>query len=100
MTTNLMHGESVGSMADTSYFFTNFSNNFLESEVWKVFQRWGRILDIFVSRKLNKRNRRFGFVRFKGMVDEVALKRKLDSIWISTWKLQVNLSRFRRSEVF
>ena len=87
-------------MADTTYFFTNFPNDFLESELWKVFQMWGRVLDIFISRKLNKRNHRFGFVRFKGVVDEVALEKKLDSIWIDTLKLQVNLSRFRRSEVF
>jgi len=51
-------------------------------------------LDIFISRKFNKRNHRFGFVRFKGVVDEVALERKLDSICIDKWKLQMNFQGF------
>jgi len=86
-------------MADTSYFFTNFSNDVFDRDLWKFFQRWGRVLDVFISRKLNKRNLRFGFVRFQGVVDEVDMERKLDSIWIGMWKLQANLIRFCNGEV-
>ena len=56
-------------MADISFFFTNFFDHFFERGLWKVFQRWGRILDVFISRKFNARNRRFGFVRFHGVSD-------------------------------
>ncbi|ESW12638.1 hypothetical protein PHAVU_008G129600, partial [Phaseolus vulgaris] len=59
---------------------------------------WGRVLDIFISRKLNARKQRFGFVRFHGVRDEYVLERKLDSIWIGTWKLQANLPKYRRQE--
>ena len=85
-------------MADTSFFFTNFPEHFMERDLWKVFQRWGRVLDVFVSRKLNARKQKFGFVRFQGVNDVFSLERKLDAIWISTWKLQVNLPKYQRKD--
>jgi len=86
------------SMADTSFFFTNFPEHFMERDLWKVFQRWGRVLDVFVSRKLNARNRKFGFVRFQGVNDVFSLEREFDAIWIGTWKLQVNLPKYHRKD--
>ncbi|ESW12529.1 hypothetical protein PHAVU_008G120900 [Phaseolus vulgaris] len=73
-------------MADTSFFFTNFPEHFMERDLLKVFQRWGRVMDVFVSRKLNARNRKFGFVR------------ELSAIWIGTWKMQVNLPKYQRKD--
>jgi len=87
-------GEGGEPMADTSFFFTNFPEHFMERDLWKVFQRWGRVLDVFVSRKLNARKQKFGFVRFQGVNDVYSLERKLDAIWIGTWKLQVNLPKY------
>ncbi|ESW17972.1 hypothetical protein PHAVU_006G002800, partial [Phaseolus vulgaris] len=72
-------------MADTSFFFTNFPEHFRERDLWRVFQRWGRVLDVFVSRKLNTRNQKFGFVRFQGVNDVVSLER-------------VNLPKYQRAE--
>ena len=63
-----------------------------------MFQRWGRVLDVFIARKLNARCRRFGFVRFHGVTDVLSPERKLDAIWIGTWKLQVNLPKYRRDD--
>jgi len=64
--------------------------------MWKVFRRWGRVLDVFISRKLNSRNRKFGLVRFQGVEDMYALEKKLDVIWIGTWKLRANLPKYSR----
>ncbi|ESW26204.1 hypothetical protein PHAVU_003G099400, partial [Phaseolus vulgaris] len=91
-------GERYQSIADTSFFFTNFPEHFLERDLWKVFQRWGRFLDVFVSRKFNARNRKFGFVRFQGVNDVFSLERELDAIWIGTCKLQVNLPKYQRKD--
>ena len=55
-------------------------------------------MDVFISRKLNSRNRRYGFLRFQGVEDAYALEKKLDVIWIGTWKLQVNIPKYSRSE--
>jgi len=53
---------------------------------------------VFISSKLNSRNRRFGFVRFQGVEDAYELEKKLDAIWIGTWKLQANLPNYSRFE--
>jgi len=95
----LSGGVGCKTMADTSFFFTNFPDHFFERDLWKVFQRWGRVLDVFISRKLNARNQRFGFVRFHGVTDVFCLEKELEAIWIGTWKLHVNLPKYRRSEV-
>ena len=55
-------------------------------------------MDVFVSRKLNARNQKFGFVRFQGVKDVFSLERELDAIWIGTWKLQVSLPKYQRKE--
>jgi len=48
----------------TSFFFSNFPHGFGELDMHKVFQRWARVKEVFISRRLNKWGRRFGFVRF------------------------------------
>ena len=85
-------------MAEVSFFFTNFPNDFQEKDLWRVFQRWGTVVDVFISRKLNSRKKRFGFVKFHEVKDEYVLKKQLDSIWIGTWKLQANRPKYRRQE--
>ena len=50
--------------------------------MWRVFQRWGRVVDVFISRRMNNKNKRFGFVQFQDMIDVVELERKLDYVWI------------------
>jgi len=85
-------------MADTSFFFTNISPGHEEKELWNIFQRWGRVLDVFIPKKLNSRKQRFGFVRFHGVRDVCELERRLDAIWIGLWKLCVNIARYRKKE--
>ncbi|ESW15862.1 hypothetical protein PHAVU_007G108700, partial [Phaseolus vulgaris] len=60
--------------------------------------RWGRVIDVFISRRLDAGNRRFGFVRFQRVMDAHVLERRLDAIWIGLWKLWVNLPKFSRKE--
>jgi len=85
-------------MADTSFFFTNIPPGHEEKELWNIFQRWGRVLDVFIPKKLNSRKQHFGFVRFHGVRDVCELKRRLDAIWIGLWKLHVNIARYRKKE--
>nr|XP_007133499.1 hypothetical protein PHAVU_011G184000g [Phaseolus vulgaris]ESW05493.1 hypothetical protein PHAVU_011G184000g [Phaseolus vulgaris] len=79
-----------------SFFFSNFPHDYDERDMWKIFQRWGRIKDIFISRRLNIKRQRFEFVRFHEVVEEDELERRLNAIWIGTWKLRVNKSKYRK----
>ena len=75
-------------MAEVKFFFTNFPHGYVERDMWKIFQRWGRVIDVFISRRLDAGNRRFEFMRFQGVMDAHVLERRLDAIWIGLWKLR------------
>ncbi|KAH1249328.1 hypothetical protein GmHk_05G012704 [Glycine max] len=80
----------------SSFYFTRFSDDITEKDLWCQFKKWGDVREVFISRQRNKNGRRYGFVRFKGVNDEHMLERQLDSIVIGRMKLYVNLPRFRR----
>jgi len=81
---------------EVSFFFSNFPHDHEERDMWKIFQRWGRIKDIFISRRLNIKRQRFGFVRFHEVVEEDELERRLNDIWIGTWKLRANKAKYTK----
>jgi len=49
-------------------------------DMWKKFQRKGRVKDIFISKRLNVRNQRFDFVKFHEVVNVEALENRLNII--------------------
>jgi len=64
----------------------------------KIFQRWARVKEVFISRRRNRWGRQFGFVRFFHVPNESKLEKELDQIFIGNMKLYVNLPKYRRSE--
>lgn len=58
----------------------------------------GEVVDVYIPLKRNKSGRRFGFVRFMNNGDPEGLEKRLGNIWIGTYKLSVNISRFARNE--
>jgi len=81
---------------EVSFFFSNFPHDHDERDMWKIFQRRGRIKDIFISRRLNIKRQRFRFVRFHEVVEEDELERRLNAIWIGTWKLRANKAKYTK----
>jgi len=62
----------------------------------KVFQKWARVKEVFISRRLNKWGRRVGFVRFLEEKNVRRLEGELDQIYIGNRKLHVNIPKYRR----
>jgi len=54
------------------------------------------VKEVFISRKLNRKGRKFGFVKFLEVKNVKALEKQLDNIWIENLKLKANLSRYNR----
>ncbi|XP_057445071.1 uncharacterized protein LOC130737342 [Lotus japonicus] len=79
-----------------TFFFTHFPDNFDERRMWKVFERWGRVVDIYIPRKRTKEEKRFGFVRMVGIADPEYLARQIDQMFIGNMKLYVNVPRFAK----
>jgi len=81
------------------FFFSNFSNGFGEKDMLKIFQKWARVKEVFISRRLNKWGRRFGFVRLFDVKNAGKLAWELDQIYIGSRKLFVNLPKYHRNRM-
>jgi len=82
----------------TTFFFSNFPNDHGELEMFKVFQRWARVKEVFIARRPNKWGRRFGFVRFFGMRNMGRLERELDQLYIGNKKHFGNVPKYCRQQ--
>jgi hypothetical protein len=82
----------------TSFFFTNFPEDASSEVLWKLFLKFGRVGEVYIPKKLDKRGRRFGFVKFKEVGDVEELSERLRDVWLGSFKLLVNLSRFARPD--
>jgi len=80
----------------TPFFFSNFPFDLKETDLWKIFRRWGRVSDVFISRRLNIKKQRFGFVRFQGVQNIRELENQLNTIWIGSWKLYANRPKYNK----
>ncbi|GKV41637.1 hypothetical protein SLEP1_g49142 [Rubroshorea leprosula] len=67
-------------------------------KTWYTFRKYGRVLDIYNPLTKLKSRKRFSFVRFLTVKDEVVLERQLDQITVGASKLWVNKPRFKKEE--
>jgi hypothetical protein len=81
----------------TSYFFTNIPEEVQVMELWSIFAKQGRVGEVYMPKKRDKRGNRFGFVKFKEVKNVEALSSRLEDLWVGTYKIRINLSRFRRN---
>ncbi|GKB82858.1 RNA-directed DNA polymerase, eukaryota, reverse transcriptase zinc-binding domain protein, partial [Tanacetum coccineum] len=77
----------------SSFYITNFPEFVDANQLWKACESYGRIVDAFISRKLSKLGKQFGFVRFQGVSDDEVMVRKLSNIWIDSFHLFVAVAR-------
>ena len=77
----------------TTFFFSNFPDEYGELDMLKAFQRWARVKEVFISRRRNRWGRRFGFVRMFDVKNAGRLEREMDQAWVGRMKLYVNISR-------
>lgn len=78
------------------FFFTNFPDIFGNELMWKVFNLYGKVTDVYIPPKRNKDGDNFGFVRFANLQDSRAMEAQLDSILIGNQKPSVNIPRYER----
>jgi hypothetical protein len=82
----------------TSFFFTNYPVDTPVMDLWKMFARFGRVGEVYIPQKLDKQGHKFGFVKFKEVQDVEELNRRLGDIWMGTYHLRINPSRFGRNK--
>src|ERR1044072_7251326 len=64
----------------TTFFFSNVPENYTEKAMWGIFQRWGRVWNVYMPRRLNRYGQRFGFVRYMDVAEPKGLEKELDNI--------------------
>ncbi|MCH90412.1 endonuclease/exonuclease/phosphatase family protein, partial [Trifolium medium] len=79
-----------------SYYFTNLPDDFKVVDLWAVFAKFGRVGEVYIPQERDKRGNRFGFVKFKEVKGVEALSKRLEDVWLGTYKIRTNLSRFGR----
>lgn len=83
----------------TTYYFTRFPDHTTAKDLWTYFKKWGDVREIFIPNHRNQGGRRYGFARFKDVLDEHELARKLDNLIIDGLKLYVNLPKYGRRKM-
>ncbi|GAU18663.1 hypothetical protein TSUD_124960 [Trifolium subterraneum] len=81
-----------------SFFVTNFPDNSTVEELWKVFAKYGRLGDVYIPSKVDKWGKKFAFVKFREVKEEGVLSQNLKDVWLGSFKLRINKSRFERKE--
>ncbi|KAL4588534.1 hypothetical protein LXL04_001425 [Taraxacum kok-saghyz] len=78
-----------------SFFVTNLLKSLQIGELWKRCAKIGIVVDVFISPKLSKTGRRYGFVRFIRIKDKKEVEKKLCEIWIGSYHLFAALATKR-----
>ncbi|CAJ2675194.1 unnamed protein product [Trifolium pratense] len=101
----MVERETVGGLGSSrvgdgiSFFITNIPDDANSAKLWGVFAKFGRVGDVYIPKKVDKRGKRFGFVNFKVMEDLRELESLLNDVWIGTYKLRINRARFSKADV-
>ncbi|CAI9267631.1 unnamed protein product [Lactuca saligna] len=69
-----------------------------EAPLWRMFNRFGTVFDVYIAKKLNRLNKNFGFVRFIRIQETISFEKRLNEIYIGAQKIEVNVARFERNE--
>lgn len=94
------HGRSYrrGNQRDqkdiASFYFTRFSKDATEEDLWHHFKKFGDVREIFISKKKNNLGRKYEFVRFKGTEGMHQLEKRLNNTIFNGLKMHVNIPKF------
>ncbi|GKU90755.1 hypothetical protein SLEP1_g4707 [Rubroshorea leprosula] len=76
----------------TTFFFYNFPEELEAKFLWNSFQMYGKVVDVYIPRKRDKKGKRYGFVRLSGVKNEMQMERRLNEIWIGSYKMRVKIA--------
>ncbi|XVF04709.1 hypothetical protein REPUB_Repub05bG0108400 [Reevesia pubescens] len=80
---------------------TVFVNNIPRRVHWtwlgRIFRRLGRVIDVFIPKKISNRGYRFGFVRFVTFEEAKRAANALNGAWVLEHRIEVNVARFGKA---
>ncbi|GLT95391.1 hypothetical protein SLE2022_130750 [Rubroshorea leprosula] len=76
----------------TTYFFYDFPADRSVKDMWFCFWSFGKVADVFIPARRDRRGRRFGFVRMAEVSDAKDMEHRLNQIWLGSYHLKVKLA--------
>ncbi|GLU14436.1 hypothetical protein SLE2022_310070 [Rubroshorea leprosula] len=76
----------------STFFFYNFPEELEAKFLWNSFQMYGKVIDVYIPSKRDKRGKRYGFVRLSGVKNEIQMERRLNEMWIGSYKIRVKIA--------
>jgi hypothetical protein len=72
--------------ASISYYISNFPNNLKANDHRKIFARYGSAGGkVYIPKKVDKWDKHFSFVKFKGVKEVEELNKSLGNVWSSIY---------------
>ncbi|GLT33474.1 hypothetical protein SLA2020_080620 [Shorea laevis] len=71
-----------------SFFIYNFPEDWDAKALWYRFQNCGKVVDVYLPGKRDRRGKRFGFLRMEGVQEVERMEDRLNRIWIGSYKLR------------
>ncbi|KAK9060630.1 hypothetical protein SSX86_021336 [Deinandra increscens subsp. villosa] len=82
----------------TTIFVTNFPVTISRQGLWETCSLAGQVVDLFIPNRLSAKGKRFAFVRFAKSSDLRSLINKVRSLWVGSYRLFADETRFKRGE--
>ncbi|KAF5805004.1 putative RNA recognition motif domain, nucleotide-binding alpha-beta plait domain superfamily [Helianthus annuus] len=86
--------KSKGDGIEWTFLVQNLSDRVSRNLLWRAFQPFGYVSDVYVARKRDARGRCFGFVRYMGIVDVKETLLKLNTVKMFDMKVLVSLAKY------
>nr|GEZ27534.1 RNA-directed DNA polymerase, eukaryota [Tanacetum cinerariifolium] len=77
-------------------YVTNFSTSLGTKDLWKLCDKCGTVVDVYIAPKLSKNGRRFAFFRFLKVKNKESLIEDLKKIWIGSYHIFAAMARFEK----
>ncbi|GLT57067.1 hypothetical protein SLA2020_300670, partial [Shorea laevis] len=71
-----------------SFFIYNFPEDWDAKALWYRFQNCGKVVDVYLPGKRDRRGKRFGFLRMEGVQEVKSMEDRLNRIWMGSYKLR------------
>ncbi|KAJ0602305.1 putative RNA recognition motif domain, nucleotide-binding alpha-beta plait domain superfamily [Helianthus annuus] len=77
-----------------TFYVTNIHPHISDGELWLESKNYGQVVDAYIARKLDKKGKRFGFLRFTNVKDTEKMIKALNQMSFFGWKIKTNVARF------
>ncbi|KAJ0477029.1 putative RNA-directed DNA polymerase [Helianthus annuus] len=88
------NNKSKGDGVEWTFLVQNLSDKVTRNILWRAFQPFGFVSDVYVARKRDSRGRCFGFVRYVGVVNMQETLASMNTIRMFNMKVTVSLAKY------